>query len=85
MRVDKAALGSHIRQALQTRAQVSLAELLQSRPVQQGLGELVAYLQLASVAAQSMVDENTLETVYWTAADGAMRSAKMPRVIFVRN
>ena len=85
VRVDKAALGSHIRQALQTRAQVSLVELLQSRPLQQGLAELVAYLQLASVAAQSMVDEDTLETVYWTAADGAMRSARMPRVIFVRN
>ncbi|MES2362470.1 MAG: DUF3375 domain-containing protein [Pseudomonadota bacterium] len=85
VRVDKAALSSHIRQSLQTRAQVSLAELLQSRPLQQGLGELVAYLQLASVAAQSVVDEDTLETVYWTTDDGAMRSARMPRVIFVRN
>ena len=85
VRVDKAALASHIRQSLQTRAQISLAELLQSRPLRDGLGELVAYLQLASVAAQSVVDENTLETVSWTAADGALRSARMPRVIFVRN
>ena len=85
VRVDKAALSSHIRQSLQTRPQVSLVELLQSRPLQQGLGELVAYLQLASVAAQSVVDDDTLETVSWTAADGAVRSAKMPRVIFVRN
>ncbi len=85
VRVDKAALSSHIRQSLQTRPQVSLVELLQSRPLQQGLGELVAYLQLASVAAQSVVDDDTLEIVSWTAADGAVRSAKMPRVIFVRN
>ncbi len=83
-RVDKAALDSHIRQSLQTRPQVSLVELLQSRPLQQGLGELVAYLQLASAAAQSVVDEETLETIYWTAADGAQRSATLPRVIFVR-
>ena len=85
IRVDKAALSSHIRQSLQTRPQVSLVELLQSRPLQQGLGELVAYLQLASVAAQSVVDDDTLETVSWTATDGAVRSAKMPRVIFLRN
>ena len=85
VRVDKAALSSHVRQSLQTRAQVSLGELLQERPLSQGLGELVVYLQLASVAAQSVVDENTLDTVTWLAADGVMRSARMPRVIFVRN
>ena len=85
VRVDKAALASHIRQSLQTRSQISLGELLQIRPLQQGLGELVAYLQLASVAALSVVDDATLESVRWTAADGVTRSASMPRVIFVRN
>ena len=85
VRVDKALLASHIRQSLQTRPQVSLVELIQARPLQQGLGELVAYLQLASVATQSVVDEDTLETVSWTTADGVVRSANMPRVIFVRN
>ncbi len=85
VRVDKAALAGHIRQSLQTRSQISLGELLQTRPLQQGLGELVAYLQLASVAAQSVVDEDTLETVAWQTADGTQRSAKLPRVIFVRS
>lgn len=85
VRVDKAALASHIRQSLQTQNQISLGELLQARPLQQGLGELVAYLQLASVAAQSVVDEDTLETVTWTTPEGTTRSAQLPRVIFVRN
>ena len=85
VRIDKAALSSHIRQSLQTRAQVSLVELLNARPLQQGLGELVAYLQLASMAAQSVVDEDTVDAVRWTATDGKERSANMPRVIFVRN
>ena len=84
VRVDKAALAAHVRQALQTRTQVSLGELLHTRPLQQGLGELVAYLQLASVAAQAVVDEAVQETVHWTAADGVQRSATLPRVIFVR-
>ena len=61
-----------------------MGELLHTRPLQQGLGELVAYLQLASVAAQAVVDEAVQETVHWTAADGVQRSATLPRVIFVR-
>ena len=89
VRVDKAALSSHIRQSLQTRHQVSLGELLQTKPLQQGLGELVAYLQLASEAPNSVVDDATLESVEWLATDNAnesvTRRAQLPRVIFVRN
>ncbi len=92
VRVDKAALSSHIRQSLQTRAQISLGELLQTRPLEQGLGELVAYLQLASEAPNSVVDESTLEAVEWQAQDvqdnlhdPVTRRAQLPRVIFVRN
>lgn len=89
VRVDKAALAGHIRQSLQTRAQISLGELLRTRPLAQGLGELVAYLQLASEAPNSVVDEATLESVEWPATDDAhqavTRRARLPRVIFVRN
>lgn len=92
IRVDKVALASHIRQSLQTRKQISLAQLLQARPLQQGLGELVAYMQLASESASAVVDESTLESVEWLAHDSAeglpdlvKRRARMPRVIFVRN
>lgn len=100
VRVDKAALAAHIRQSLQTQAQVSLVDLLQARPLQQGLGELVAYLQLASESPDSVVDEDTLETVEWPvpvpvpdgvastssvpASAPTMRRTKLPRVIFVR-
>ena len=95
VRVDKAALSSHIRKSLQTRAQISLGELLQTRPLEQGLGELVAYLQLASEAPNSVVDESTLEAVEWSVQDtpgaaesssaAVTRRAQLPRVIFVRN
>ena len=95
VRVDKTALASHIRQSLQTCAQISLGELLQTRPLQQGLGELVTYLQLASEAPNSLVDEATLESVEWQAPDAqgtpdnlktpVTRRAQLPRVIFVRN
>jgi hypothetical protein len=74
---------------LQTRTQVSLSELLEARPLQQGLAELVAYLQLASEQAKAVMDESTMEPIEWLARDGeeqlVKRLARMPRVIFVRN
>jgi hypothetical protein len=89
LRVDKAALSAHIRQSLQTQAQVTLAELLHTRPLQLGLGELVAYLQLASESANSVVDESAQDTVAWVVVDASgtavTRCATLPRVIFVRN
>jgi hypothetical protein len=89
VRVDKAALAGHVRKSLQTRRQVTLAELLESRPLTQGLGELVAYLQLASESPNSVVDESVQDTVAWQVAgeadDQLTRRARLPRVIFVRD
>jgi len=83
VRVDKALLAGQVRQMLQQRAQVTLSEVLAAHPLQQGLGELVAYLQLASESTQAVVDDTVLETVAWSNASGA-RQARLPRVIFVR-
>lgn len=86
--VDKAQLGQHVRQALRRQAQVTLSELLEQRPLTQGLAELVAYLQLAGETFQSVVDEQVREQVQWQgeAGDGStrLRRAELPRVIFVR-
>jgi flagellar motility protein MotE (MotC chaperone) len=86
--VDRAQLASHIRHALQDRSQVTLHELIEARPLQQGLAELVAYLQLGSDAFKTVVDEHTYEIIGWQTAgrDEApkARRARMPRVIFVR-
>ena len=86
--VDKARLVRHIRRTLQDRSQVTLHELCTSEPLQQGLAELVAYLELADEAFETHVDEQSTDTVSWqgATADGApiLRQARMPRVIFVR-
>lgn len=85
VRVDKALLRGHIRQSLQTRQQISLGELLQTRPLEQGLGELVAYLQLASESRSAVMDDEHIETVQWQANNGITRRAQLPRVLFVRD
>ena len=88
MVVDKVRLVRHIRRTLQDRSQVTLHELCTAEPLQQGLAELVAYLELADDEFETHVDEASTDTVSWQSAtaDGApiLRQARMPRVIFVR-
>ena len=86
--VDKLRLTRHIRHTLQTCAQITLTELVATQPLEQGLAELVAYLQLASETFATVVDEDTLEVVRWQVIgdDGCAltRSARLPRLIFTR-
>jgi hypothetical protein len=82
--IDKAELAGRIRQALQERSQVSLAEVLERHPLRQGLAELVAYLQLAGERRATLFDEGVDEPVSWQGADGMMKKAHLPRVMFSR-
>jgi hypothetical protein len=86
--VDKAALSRHIRQALQSADQVTLSELCQARPLEQGLAELVAYLDLADRSFSAVIDESVEENITWRGSDrdgrDAYKRVTLPRVIFVR-
>lgn len=85
--VDKTRLVQHIRHVLQGRSQVTLAELVLLQPLQHGLAELVAYLQLAERAFRTKVDEQIYDHVEWDATEGSgpgpRRRARIPRVIFL--
>lgn len=86
--IDKAQLGRHIRHALQDKPQITLAELCRSHPLQHGLAELVAYLQLGGDSFNTTVDETAEDVIVWQTTDGEGREvskqARLPRVIFVR-
>lgn len=82
--VDKTRLLQHIRNALQTRKQVSLAELVSANPITQGVAELVAYLSLAVDDRKAVIDEDRPETVVWTDPEQGPRQATMPLVLFTR-
>ncbi|MGF1643707.1 MAG: DUF3375 domain-containing protein [Thiotrichales bacterium] len=86
--VDKARLTRHIRRALQDKAQVTLRELVATQPLRHGLAELVAYLQLGSDSFNAVMDEDSPESVHWQAraatGEPVTRSARLPRVIFMR-
>jgi flagellar motility protein MotE (MotC chaperone) len=85
--VDKARLAGNIRQALQSRAQVNLAELCRRQKLRHGLAELVAYLQLAAHDFQALVDDSVTDTVVWerTGPTGVLETmqARIPRVIYL--
>ena len=86
--IDSAELARNIRHALQERSNITLSELCEARPLQHGLAELVAYLQLAGDTFKAVVDEETTDVIVWRGAraDGAeqTKQASLPRVIFVR-
>ena len=80
--VDKERLRSRIRQALQTRHQIALAELLESHPLEQGLAELVAWLSIATGEGYGIIDEDHTQQVSWVDSAGRQRKATLPTVIF---
>lgn len=82
--VDKQRLASNIRRVLQSREQVSLVEILEDHPLEQGLAELVAYLSLASEDRHSMIHDERTQTIAWTDDTGVARQATMPLVVFLR-
>ena len=86
--IDKSLLTRNIRQALQDCSQVTLGKLCQTQPLQHGLAELVAYLQLSGDTFKTVVDEDVSETIVWSreGPDGreVVKQARLPRVIFVR-
>ena len=83
--VDKPALVQHLRRSLTRASQVTLTELLQSRPLQQGLAELVTYLSLAAeppAGLKAVLDDSVEDRVQWHAPGGLHKTARLPRVIF---
>jgi flagellar motility protein MotE (MotC chaperone) len=86
--IDKAQLARYIRHGLQNRSQITLKELIERQPLQQGLAELVAYLQLGSETFQTVIDDAQPDTIAWQSMDRdgvpTWRRARLPRVIFVR-
>ena len=86
--VDKAALASHIRHSLRDTSQVTLRQLLQSRPPEHGLAEIVAYLEIAHASFTVAVDESAEEVLEWDGITeeglSIHKTARMPRVIIVQ-
>ncbi len=80
--VDEERLHSRIRRLLQGRRQIPLSEILKQYPLEQGLAELIAYVNIG--CREGIVDEGYTETVTITIENDLSRMVTMPRVLFVR-
>jgi Protein of unknown function (DUF3375) len=92
--VDKGRVRAAIQRALRHQPQITLRDLLEVEPLQQGLAELVAYLELAHAGdgngaldgLRAVVDEAVQDPIRWQARDAqgepVERLARLPRVIF---
>ena len=82
--VDPEPLRGGVRRALQRTAQVGLAELINGRPLDRGLAELVTYLSLRDDTFRVVFDDSHRERVSWLEPDGRSRAVTLPRVTFAR-
>lgn len=82
--VDKTRLKANIRRALQTRDQVSLAELIEHDPLQQGLAELVTYMSLAADDRNAAIDDRQQQRLVWRDREDRTREATLPLIVFAR-
>jgi hypothetical protein len=83
--VDSQKLLRNLREALKSRGQITLGELLEQYPLEQGLAELVAYLNLSAEDIASTVDPHVYDQVWWQTEEGLIRRGSLLRVLFVRS
>jgi hypothetical protein len=82
--IDIKKLKLNIQNSLETRSQVSLSSLVETFPVENGLAELLAYLNLAFNNKKAMVNDIQTEIIFYTTNNGVVKEAQMPQVIFTR-
>lgn len=81
--VDMDRLRANVRRMLHDRSQVTLVEVLDAHPLNNGLGELVAYLQLAYEDPRATFLDSPRDQVLWRDERGE-RVVTLPRVLFTR-
>ncbi len=82
--IDETLLRDNIERQLMSRLEVTLAELVASYPIKQGMAEVVAYFLIAAREPQHMIDRILQDTILIHTLDGDERSVVVPRVIFRR-
>lgn len=82
--IDETLLHDNIERQLMSRSEVTLAELVASYPIKQGMAEVVAYFMIAARETQHTIDHTLSDTLTIQTVDGDERRVIIPRVIFRR-
>ena len=79
--IDFRTLREHLRVMLTSMSQVTIGQVLEHFPAEQGFGSVVGYVALGAKHGE-LTDK--LETVSWVGADGISRKGRVPTIYFVR-
>jgi len=82
--VDKKQLWQRVAQQLRHQSQVTLAQVCEQHPIEQGLAEVVTYLQMAAENDKAVIDDDKQELLYWQM-DNKQYQVKVPQVIFLKS
>ncbi|WP_019552789.1 DUF3375 domain-containing protein [Propionispira raffinosivorans] len=80
--VDKKILQQNIETLLKTKTSVSLAEVIDAYPLQQGLTELLSYMVLASKTADAGFSEHDFEEIAMKDMEGRDLLTKLEKITF---
>ncbi len=79
--IDFRTLQTHIDAILENYSQASIADILHRFPASQGLGSIIGLLALGS---KQGIKGDTHETVSWIGNDNSQRSARIPKIFFLK-
>ncbi len=82
--VDIERLRANIRHTLQSQSQISLHEICRKFPLQQGLAELLAYMNLASQSERAVIDDHRQQQIAWQTEEQQWKQATLPVILFNR-
>ena len=82
--IDETSLYENIERQLMSHSEITLAELVASYPIEQGMAELVAYFLIAAREPQNIIDRTIQDTILIQTFDGDERNIILPRVTFRR-
>ncbi len=79
--IDFRTLRRHLQEALATVSQITVGQMLERFPAEQGFGSVVGYVALGAKHGE-LTQEG--ELVRWVGSDGKHRTARVPTIYFVR-
>jgi hypothetical protein len=79
--IDFRTLKENVRDVLEITSQASINEVLERYPAAQGLGSIVG---LIALGVRHGIRSESEELVFWTGKDTQRRSARIPRIYFLR-
>lgn len=82
--INTARLQENIEYFLDKKNQVRLKEIIENFPLEEGLAELISYINLAEKDPLALIEETEKDKVVWTGKNGEQRQARFPGIIFNR-